>query len=260
MDQSQGPPKKTKYPQLADKAWLTEQLRTKQVKQVAREVGCHWHTVYYFKRALEDHAPLFDSNGNKLCGAKTRQKGAKNRCSRPAGWGVDVGYGFCKLHAGQTKTGLKRSAKERAVEIINTYGLPVDTTATEALEGELKRTAGHVAWLQTKIAETPKDDDLVYSVGGGQNTAPAIEPSVWVRLYQAERKHLTDVAKACHAVGIDERRVQLAEQQGQLLAQAVQGMLRELGVEHDPRTPRIVRKYLMLAQGGVIESDAVEVS
>lgn len=144
-----------------------------------------------------------------------------------------------------------------AVDACNTYGLPVDTTATAALENELKRTAGHVAWLHTKITGQ-EESDLYDTVGGGQGGLPSKEASIWMRLYAQERKHLRDVAKTCHDVGIDERRVQLAEQQGQLLAQAIQGILLELGVQNDDRTADVVRKYLMQASGTVIEGTAVE--
>jgi hypothetical protein len=257
-------PQHQKYPKLHEPGWLEKELQTRTYRQIADEIGCTPANVIWHAKAwgLETSAQIYDKYGNKLCGAKNRNKDTKReRCTRPAGWGTDNGrYGPCKLHLGKTKRLQHKAALERAEDIKTIYGLPIETTATEALEGELKRTAGHVAWLQTKIAHTAKDEDLTEVVGGAGGSSPSTEESIWLRMYARERKHLTDVAKACHAVGIDERRVQLAEQQGQLLAQAVQGMLRELGVENDPRTPQIVRKYLMLAQGGEIEGEAVEIS
>jgi hypothetical protein len=178
---------------------------------------------------------------------------------RPAGWGTNhVGWGNCKLHIGCTRNGIRKAQNLMAIAATETYGLPIQTTAHEALEHELYRTAGHVAWLQMKIAEAD-ESDLTERVGGGGGGLPGIEPSVWLKLYAQERDHLTKIAKVCHDVGIDERRTLIAEQQGQLLAQAVQGILLEFGLANDPRAPQIVRKYLYQAAGsatGFIEGTA----
>lgn len=126
-----------------------------------------------------------------------------------------------------------------------------------ALLEELERTAGHVAWLRLKvdkIAQADGEDALVGPVGqsgpseSGGVHHPSIEPSVWLKLYQAERKHLMDIAKACIAAGIEERRVKLAEQQGELMAKVIQGILKDLGVADKPETPKIVRKHLTLLE------------
>jgi len=67
---------------------------------------------------------------------------------------------------------------------------------------------------------------------------------VWVRLYRVERKHLADVAKTCIACGIEERRVRIAEGQGEMIAQVLRGVLADLGVADDPAVPAVVRRHL----------------
>lgn len=48
-------------------------------------------------------------------------------------------------------------------------------------------------------------------------------PHVWVGMYDAERERLMRWAKACRDAGVDERRIQLAEDQAQLMAQVCKG-------------------------------------
>jgi hypothetical protein len=187
------------------------------------------------------------------CGATTRAGG---QCGRPAGWGTEhVGFGKCKLHGGKSPSGNKHAEREQAHAAVVTYGLPREIDPHAALLEELHRTAGHVAWLgqiiasgkmaveqsPTRKARTVKLDQDVF--GGGQ------QPSVWVELYHRERKHFADVAKTCIAVGIEERRVQIAEQQGQLLAEVIRGVLTDLGVVGRPEVPAVVRKHLTLVAG-----------
>jgi hypothetical protein len=71
--------------------------------------------------------------------------------------------------------------------------------------------------------------------------------SIWISMYQVERKHLADISTACLKAGIEERRVQLAEQQGQLIADVIRGVLSDLGLSDDKRVPAVVRKHLSAA-------------
>lgn len=178
------------------------------------------------------------------CGAKKRQ--GSGTCMQAAGWGTDhVGVGACKLHGGKTPNARKAAQHEQAEKAVVIYGLPREIDPHSALMEELWRTAGHVSWLGTLIAEFEADGDLKQyqhtEVGG------TIErPAVWIELYHRERKHFAEIAKTCVAVGIEERRVHLAEQQGQLLAQVIRGVLTDLGVADRPEVPAVVRRHLTL--------------
>ena len=81
-------------------------------------------------------------------------------------------------------------------------------------------------------------------VGGGGGGFPSTEAHIWIRLYQEERRHFAAVAKTCVGVGIEERRVHLAEHQGEMIAQVLRGVLADLGVADDPAVPAVVRRHL----------------
>ena len=77
--------------------------------------------------------------------------------------------------------------------------------------------------------------------------APALH--IWiVARHQAMDRLVTYSATAIKA-GIEERRVKLAESQGQLLVAVIRGVLQELGVLDRPEVPGIVRRQLTLVAG-----------
>lgn len=203
---------------------------------------------------------LVEAAARNTCGAKTK-KGKGPPCTRPAGWGTaHVGYGTCKLHGGSTPNANKHAAKLMATEELMTYGEPRDIEPHDALLEELHRTAGHVAWLQMIVGALEQDDlhGPVGTEGFGHDDEgnalmhhPRHEPHVWIKLYQEERQHFVRIAKACVDVGIDERRVALAEKQGQLMAQAIEGILGglKLTAVQKKRAPAIVREQLTTISG-----------
>lgn len=119
------------------------------------------------------------------------------------------------------------------MDAVRTYGLPIDIAPDEALLQEVHRTAGHVAWLASLVGEGNKDDLTQWAVvGQGEEATTFRRPSLWIELYQTERKHLVSVCKAAISAGIEERRVQLAEKQGELI-----GELLRVAIEAAQLTP-----------------------
>lgn len=178
------------------------------------------------------------------CGALKKNG---EECKLRAGHGTEhVGRGTCKLHGGNSPSHVAKAQREEAVEAVERYGLAVEVDPNDALLEELHRCAGHVSWLNVKVSELQGDQ----GAGLIQSSPAGLRPSVWVELYHLERKRLTDVAKTCLDAGIDERRVVVAEKTGQLFAQAIEGILSDLGVADDPRVGDVVRKRLTLIQGG----------
>ncbi len=53
-------------------------------------------------------------------------------------------------------------------------------------------------------------------------------PSIWYTLYSRERDHLVKVAAAAIKAGVEERKVRLAEQQGDLVALVIRRILTDL--------------------------------
>jgi hypothetical protein len=188
-----------------------------------------------------------------------RKANQDSHCKKPAGWGTDhVGYGRCKLHGGATPKGKQAAAKLAAEDMVVGYGLPRDIEPQDALMEELARTAGHVAYLHELVAGL-KEDELAGPVGTqghseGKTFIPKHEQHIWISMYQSEREHLTRVAKSCIEAGIEERRVQLAESQGHLIATVIKGVLKELNVPMDERVPKVVRKHLAAVQVPQLEA------
>ena len=70
------------------------------------------------------------------CGAKKHQ--GDGTCTQVAGWGTDhVGEGPCKLHGGSTRSVAKgsrlRLVERKARAVMETYGLPIETSPADAL-------------------------------------------------------------------------------------------------------------------------------
>lgn len=128
---------------------------------------------------------------------------------------------------------------ERAVR---TLGLPIDIDPAKALLDEIHWSAGHVAWLRGKVQEI-SDSDLVW---GRTQTDNGIGPqgpvdmstekagaNVWLELYNQERDRFHRVCALALRSGIEERRVKLAESQGDLVAAVVNRILNRLNLSPD---------------------------
>jgi len=199
---------------------------------------------------------------------KATAKGTGQRCQAWAMAGAEV----CRVHGGRAPqvkaAAARRLAEQAAQQAVRTLGLPVDISPTEALLEEVRWTAGHVAWLRSRVqelAEEPthrhvsfdgEDEDLLETPGqrgaltwgttrvksGGDDagTTQEAKPSVWYELYGRERAHLIRVCSEAIRAGVEERRVRLAEQQGDLLALAIRQILDAFGLSGDPRVATIV--------------------
>lgn len=135
---------------------------------------------------------------------------------------------FCGGSAPQVIAAAERRLQRQAgEEAVATYGLPIDIDPQQALLAEVRRTYGHVAWLADVVASIDREA-LVWGVSeetsghdGSGDVALAkrtAAPNVWLDLYRRERKHLVEVCRAAIASGIEERRLQMEEAHGDLLA------------------------------------------
>jgi hypothetical protein len=125
---------------------------------------------------------------------------------------------------------------------METYGQKIDTNPVDALLDEVRWTAGHVAWLRERVQEVERDALIwgrteVVDKGAGEfigvDTTEAAKPSVWLVLYQQERKHLVDVCKTAIAAGLAERQVRMAEREGEQLVQVIRAILADLRLSPD---------------------------
>ncbi|WP_222829383.1 hypothetical protein [Xylanimonas cellulosilytica] len=183
-----------------------------------------------------------------------------------------MGGSTCKVHGSGTKAAREAAARrveeERARAAVVTLGLPADVSPTEALLEEVRWTAGHVQWLRTKVQEldeAPVDpltdgttSALVWGMTkrkiGGDDGGDTFEakPSIWYALYESERKHLVAVCAAAIKAGVEERKVRLAEQQGDLVAMVIRRILDDLHltVEQQQLVPDVVPRHLRAIAGG----------
>lgn len=197
---------------------------------------------------------------DRRCTARSGRTG--ERCKKAAIKGATV----CGTHGGkapQVKAAAKRRIEGQAAELaVVTYGLPREVAPDVALLEEVHRTAGHVAWLGEVVGQleqgevtwglAEETDAPITDGGGGVTTKHKAAVNVWVKLYQDERRHLAAVCRDALAAGIAERQVRLAEQQGALLAGAVNRILEGLGLsaEQWERVPQVVPVVLRATIAG----------
>lgn len=191
-----------------------------------------------------------------LCGAKTRSGGS---CKRPAGWGTNhAGYARCKMHAGSTPSGQIAGLTELARRRAAVMGRPIDIDPHEAILECIRIAAGEVKYASDQIAELEEAE----AVGPVQTQRPLKEEKgaenpehyvteygppalhIWIKVRHEAMDRLAKYAKAAIEAGIAERLVQLAEKQAELMAEAVRGILEDLGVADRPDAPKIVRRHL----------------
>lgn len=185
----------------------------------------------------------------------------------PCGKAPVTGTTVCASHGGrarQVKAAAARRQKQQAAErAVATLGLRVDVTPTDALLEEVRWTAGHVQWLRTKVQELDEhgaggEHQLTWGTtkvkegGEDRGTTQEAKPSIWYVLYEAERKHLVTVCAAALKAGVEERRVRLAEQQGDLVAMVIRRILDDLDLtpEQAGRVGEVVPRHLRAIAGG----------
>lgn len=181
-------------------------------------------------------------------------------CEGPAVTGADK----CRMHLGGKSVPVIAAAKmmQAAEAAVATYGLRRDISAIDALLEEVQWTAGHVAWLREQV-QALESGALVWGVTeevdrqatefGGTDTTRAAAVNMWLELYHRERRHLVDVCKAAITAGLDERRVRLAEAQGQVVVDVIRRIIGRLDLtEVQSRlVPLVVPEELRRAAGAL---------
>lgn len=201
------------------------------------------------------------------------------------------GQRVCKVHggmAGQNRAAAARRIERAEAEAaVVTLGLPVDVSPSDALLEEVRWTAGHVQWLRRQVQAlddqrthyavpegseedfealsthpnharhgltwgTTKVVDKQSSEAPGVDTTESAGPSIWYELYDRERKHLVTVCTAALRAGVEERRVRLAEAQGEQVAGAIRAILADLGLTSDQqaKVSEVVPRHLRVLAGG----------
>jgi hypothetical protein len=182
------------------------------------------------------------------CHAVSKRSG--KQCRRMAMAGTTV----CAMHGGmapQVKAAAaRRLALGEAMGELHRMGVPIDVEPADAMLDMVREAAGNVAFLRRRIQDLdqllggPEGNAIIAVLAGAKGEdrleipagPPAIagrvdprnfraERHVLVAMYDDERERLVRWAKACRDAGVDERRVQLAEDQGRQLAAVLRGTL-----------------------------------
>lgn len=173
-------------------------------------------------------------------------------CANMAMRGQDV----CRAHGGAARqnraAAAQRIAEADAEKVLRRFGEPVETTPSEALLDAVKWTAGYVAWLRGKVAEVATDEDLIWGVtrnkSGGEDrgTTEEAKPNAWLSLLGEWHDRLVKICSEAIRAGIEERRVQLAESQGELIVQVIRGILTDLQLTpvQEAKVAEVVPRHL----------------
>ena len=131
-----------------------------------------------------------------------------------------------------------------ALEEARRYGVERDINPFVALLEEVRRSAGHVAWLGAKVATAPTDADLL------DEWAP------WIRLYQKERANLVKASEMAVKLGLEVRLVRVEEQKAELVARVLLATLEalDLPAEIRARAPQVLREQLLALDAVSMES------
>lgn len=221
--------------------------------------GVPWRSWY--RRADK----LYDDKGRKLCGAKrgkaSVEAGQTVRCRRLAGSGTDhPGYGNCKWHFGCTPAGIRNAFREEMEELLaglqHQMGDLIEIDPAEALIQEVWRSNGMVMFLGELMKEMSGESVVELSEG-------EFKAAAFMDVFEKERMHLAKVAKMALEAGVAERRVQLAEAQGALVAKTFLAFINDMGLtpEQRHRAPALMRQHLLAlgTQTNALEATVVDV-
>jgi hypothetical protein len=203
------------------------------------------------------------------CGAKKRSGG---NCERVAGAGTNhKGVGTCSNHLGSTDraevAGQVFLAKREAMVM----GVPLNIEPHEAILECIRIAAGEVAYASERIAAlqageavgpvVSRTDRPLKEEKGAESPDYRVEEiredspdlHIWIKVRHLAMDRLVQYSAVAIKAGIEERRVQLAESQGQLLVTVIRGVLEQVErlvdrkIMSRPELPTIVREQLTLA-------------
>lgn len=200
--------------------------------------------------------------------ARCDAKSQTGKCKQYAGAGTaHPGVGRCRWHGGATPKAQLAGQLVIARREQMVMGDPLPIEPHEAILQCIAIAAGEVRYASGRIAELDLEDAVgnvvttttrpLKQMGGAENPdrlvveskheAPALH--VWITTRRVAMDRLVQYSATALKAGVEERRVRVAENVGLALADAIRGVLEDLGVAGDPRAPAVMRKHLELAAG-----------
>lgn len=205
------------------------------------------------------------------CGALTR---SGRSCGHRAGYDTDhLGVGRCKFHGGKTPNHNVAAQPIMIRNAANRLGIPRQVEAAGALIEALYVAAGNVAFYGDLVSRlgvpgaveagdtievdfTNRTVDVLYAPMRHVSGIPTGEakPHVLIGMEMAERREMVRVAAEIMKLGLDARRVQIAEGDAQRMAQTIMAVLDDpdLGLTREQRDAgrRIGGRHLRALAGG----------
>lgn len=201
------------------------------------------------------------------CGALKRD-GSGKTCTLPAGWGTPtpgVAGVRCKLHGGATRTHQVAARRTAAEEAAVRFGIPVETSAENALQAALNAAEGLVMYYRARLQELPPDRliggvDQVRRVikhpGGPdevieETSTVRSRPHVLLDLLDRAEMRRVQIAKVMAELGIEARRAAFAKEQGALWNRMLLMVLARYDVaDDDPDLPGIIAEVIAELEPG----------
>lgn len=174
-------------------------------------------------------------------------------------WAV-TGLKVCRVHgASSPRSKAKRAralAEEKAAKAMRLFAEPVDIDPARALVELVQWTAGEVAYWREQVRALADGNPEALTWGivrekvGGEDYGTTLEskPNVAYLMLTDAQDRLAKYAAAALKAGVEERRVKLAEDQGELVAQVIRSILDQLNLtsEQQARVPEVVPAQLRL--------------
>lgn len=187
-------------------------------------------------------------HGSPACKAHKRGTDKTEPCSQPPRPGLEV----CRFHGGAAPAVRKAAAKRVSLQAAmlefdaerRRLGLAVDVEPADAMLAMVTEAAGNVVVLRSLVGRLDTDRvggvpvgvdgdgdvsggvrPALVGLAGNVNKPAEALPHIWLTLYNDERDRLVRWAKMCRDAGVDERRVQLAEEQGDQLGQVLEAAM-----------------------------------
>lgn len=174
---------------------------------------------------------------SRRCTAKSKQSG--ERCKRAA----IVGGTVCKIHGGGTPVAKvaaeRRQQEDAARRALANLGEPEPIDPAQALLNLIAGKHGEVLWLRAKVREVEpamltwgatEHREGVGPEGPISVTTEKAQPSVWWSLLRQAEDQLAEYASKALRAGIEERRLRIAERQGEQMAGIMRRVLDALGL------------------------------
>jgi hypothetical protein len=128
----------------------------------------------------------------------------------------------CRMHGGNAPAARAKAEREAVRLRYQTFGEPVPHNLAEGILEEIFWAKGHLKYLREQIRDLDPEmvvwGDAEYkSDEDGFSSTEKAGVNVWVKLYYEQVKIYLDLVRSAHAMGIEERRLQIAQQMGDQL-------------------------------------------